>query len=414
MLKKDKKLEHGSSSTLDLQRILGVSYQQVSLSRVKKMTAAVITVVALILFISLSFHSAATSNDDTQIIASPTSPKAEKLSSNPDKRVITTSSSARHNGLTFTQTTKESPRKATSKKLQSNKKKLIQTTKIMNKITTTHRSVIPKDPLQHTKLTTTKTTITSTTTRKPTLATQNLHHTDIVPIPTRTPSKFVLAMNPSIPATVNLNCHSCAVVTNSADLYRSNAGSVIDSSDCVIRLNIAPTFGYEDDVGGKTTVRVVSQDHLGDLLHYVWRDPEEIRSLGYIITYGKYNHLCKNCTFFKLFKKVSGQYLGDKFIRFTETLKTKTHSREEVPLSTQFHAIDIMRDVCRKMRVFGVERNHPCLSDRSYMKNYWHHNKYIRCDGRRQNIVDDIHRYRFEKNIYDEWIDKYDLEFLYP
>lgn len=299
------------------------------------MTAAVITIVAIILFISLSFHSAATANNNTQIIASPTSPKAEKLSSN-DNKNIATSAPPRQDELTSTQITIENPGKATSKKLQENKKQLIPTTKTPNKLTTTHRSFVPKDPLKHTK-TTIKTKTKATiplTTRKPTLTTEVVHHTDIVPIPTRTPSKFVLAMNPSIPATVNLNCHSCAVVTNSADLYRSNAGSVIDSSDCVIRLNVAPTIGYEDDVGGKTTVRVVSQQQLGELLHYVWRDPEEIRSLGYIITYGKHNHLCKNCTFFKLFKKVSGEYLGDKFIRLTETLKTKANRYESAVLLT--------------------------------------------------------------------------------
>ncbi|EDO41349.1 predicted protein, partial [Nematostella vectensis] len=64
-------------------------------------------------------------------------------------------------------------------------------------------------------------------------------------------------MNPRIPIDLNIKCRTCALVTNSADLLGSNAGSVIDSSDCVIRLNTAPTAGFELDVGGKTTVRIV-------------------------------------------------------------------------------------------------------------------------------------------------------------
>lgn len=285
------------------------------------MTAAVITVVAIVLFISLSFHSAATSNDGTQIIASSDTPTGNNLSS--------------------TEITKENPGKATSKKLKSNKKDTIPTSTVKTmRQTSTHRpstikhTVKSPSTLKHTVIshedTTSETTIIPTTdipivTNIQTPNPSILDRTDIVPIPTRTPSDFVLAMNPSIPARINLDCRSCAVVTNSADLYHSNAGSVIDSSECVIRLDTAPTIGHEDDVGGKTTVRVVSQDHLGDLLHHVWHEPDEMNSIRYVITYGQRNNLCPNCTFFKLFKKVSGEYLGDKFIRFTKSIKTNIH-----------------------------------------------------------------------------------------
>ncbi|XP_048849170.1 CMP-N-acetylneuraminate-beta-galactosamide-alpha-2,3-sialyltransferase 1-like isoform X2 [Brienomyrus brachyistius] len=48
-------------------------------------------------------------------------------------------------------------------------------------------------------------------------------------------------------------CRTCAVVGNSGNLKGSSYGARIDSHDFVIRMNHAPTLGYEDDVGSKTT-----------------------------------------------------------------------------------------------------------------------------------------------------------------
>ncbi|CAL8238564.1 unnamed protein product [Lota lota] len=48
-------------------------------------------------------------------------------------------------------------------------------------------------------------------------------------------------------------CRSCAVVGNSGNLKGSYYGRIIDSNDLVIRMNQAPTQGFEDDVGARTT-----------------------------------------------------------------------------------------------------------------------------------------------------------------
>lgn len=46
---------------------------------------------------------------------------------------------------------------------------------------------------------------------------------------------------------------SCSVVGNSGNLLGSGYGEKIDANDWVIRINEAPTEGYETDVGSKTT-----------------------------------------------------------------------------------------------------------------------------------------------------------------
>ncbi|XP_018586318.1 CMP-N-acetylneuraminate-beta-galactosamide-alpha-2,3-sialyltransferase 4-like isoform X4 [Scleropages formosus] len=53
----------------------------------------------------------------------------------------------------------------------------------------------------------------------------------------------------------SLSCRRCVVVGNGHSLKNSSLGSVINQYDVVIRLNNAPTRGYEEDVGNKTTMR---------------------------------------------------------------------------------------------------------------------------------------------------------------
>ncbi|KAL4709155.1 hypothetical protein ACJJTC_008083 [Scirpophaga incertulas] len=52
--------------------------------------------------------------------------------------------------------------------------------------------------------------------------------------------------------------NTCAVVTNAGALLGSRLGEFIDSHDMVIRFNNAPTVNFTDDVGCKTTFRILN------------------------------------------------------------------------------------------------------------------------------------------------------------
>jgi len=67
---------------------------------------------------------------------------------------------------------------------------------------------------------------------------------------------------------------SCALVGNSGVILKSGFGKEIDSHDAVIRINYAPTEGFEADVGSKTTLDFCNKENTGGLIKgtHKWRD----------------------------------------------------------------------------------------------------------------------------------------------
>ncbi|KAF6101253.1 ST3 beta-galactoside alpha-2,3-sialyltransferase 1 [Phyllostomus discolor] len=64
-------------------------------------------------------------------------------------------------------------------------------------------------------------------------------------------------------------CRRCAVVGNSGNLRGSEYGSQIDGHDFVLRMNKAPTAGFEVDVGSKTTHHLMYPESFRELAHNV-------------------------------------------------------------------------------------------------------------------------------------------------
>ncbi|XP_011741194.2 alpha-N-acetylgalactosaminide alpha-2,6-sialyltransferase 5 isoform X2 [Macaca nemestrina] len=65
---------------------------------------------------------------------------------------------------------------------------------------------------------------------------------------------------------LKMHCRDCALVTSSGHLLHSRQGSQIDQTECVIRMNDAPTRGYGRDVGNRTSLRVIAHSSIQRIL----------------------------------------------------------------------------------------------------------------------------------------------------
>nr|XP_021150795.1 alpha-N-acetylgalactosaminide alpha-2,6-sialyltransferase 3 isoform X7 [Columba livia] len=92
---------------------------------------------------------------------------------------------------------------------------------------------------------------------------------------------------------LQLDCDLCAIVSNSGQMAGQKVGAEIDKSSCIWRMNNAPTKGYEEDVGKRTTVRVVSHTSVPLLL----KNPEyffkETNNTVYVI-WGPFRNMRKD------------------------------------------------------------------------------------------------------------------------
>lgn len=74
-------------------------------------------------------------------------------------------------------------------------------------------------------------------------------------------------------------CRHCAIVSSSGQMLGSHLGQAIDKQECVLRMNHAPTAGFEEDVGARSTIRVVSHTSVPLLLKnqpYFFQQSQEI------------------------------------------------------------------------------------------------------------------------------------------
>lgn len=132
---------------------------------------------------------------------------------------------------------------------------------------------------------------------------------------------FVLATNPDTPFELTLKCNTCALVSSSGMLLDSNAGSQIDSADCVFRLNSAPTLDFEEDVGTKTTVRVLSVTGFKSLIRSrdAWQSTlDSFKDLDYMILLGPDGLLCKNCTLTKVYQRFARYLENTELLQVTK------------------------------------------------------------------------------------------------
>uniref|UniRef100_A0A4W5P0D4 CMP-N-acetylneuraminate-beta-galactosamide-alpha-2,3-sialyltransferase 1 n=1 Tax=Hucho hucho TaxID=62062 RepID=A0A4W5P0D4_9TELE len=157
-------------------------------------------------------------------------------------------------------------------------------------------------------------------------------------------------------------CRTCAVVGNSGNLKGSHYGALIDSNDFIIRINMAPTFSYEEDVGSRTTHKVMYPESAIDLdnttrfllipfktLDLQWL-PSAITN-GSKITY----------SYSPLRPKIKVLVLNPVFMKYVHEVWLDYQGKYP---STGFMALILAIHICDEVNVYGFGADND---------GYWHH-----------------------------------------
>ncbi|XP_051811193.1 CMP-N-acetylneuraminate-beta-galactosamide-alpha-2,3-sialyltransferase 1-like [Acanthochromis polyacanthus] len=150
-------------------------------------------------------------------------------------------------------------------------------------------------------------------------------------------------------------CRTCAVVGNSVNLKRSHYGPLIDFHDVVIRMNFGRINGYEEDVGTRTTHRVMYPESAVDLdntTHLVLF-PFKIQDLEWLIMAFTTGFTGKSYAAVK--SKVQANkdlvmVVNPAFMRYVHDIWLD--KKGEYP-STGFMALVLALHICDQVRVFG-------------------------------------------------------------
>ncbi|XP_071802052.1 alpha-N-acetylgalactosaminide alpha-2,6-sialyltransferase 3-like isoform X1 [Asterias amurensis] len=219
---------------------------------------------------------------------------------------------------------------------------------------------------------------------------------------------------------LNLHCAQCAFVSSSGQLLKSGAGYLIDEADCVFRMNNAPASGYEEDVGSRTTVRVIahsSTPHLKKNPKYLVDIPSPTE---YVVGWGPPKALSTTGSgfAFNTLKASAEKYKKTGFFYLTQEQMNKADEIFEaetgVPrmksgthLSTGWFTMLLARNVCDEIHIYGMVNDQYCQNETNKEVPYHYYNTpgLKECDYYKKNEKGkrSVHRFMTEKAIFARW-----------
>ncbi|NXT26808.1 SIA7D sialyltransferase, partial [Syrrhaptes paradoxus] len=252
-------------------------------------------------------------------------------------------------------------------------------------------------------------------------------------------------------------CHRCAVVSSSGQMLGSRLGQAIDGQECVLRMNHAPTAGYEEDVGARSTVRVVSHTSVPlllknqpyffqqsqDTLYIVWGPAKKMNREKMGSTYRALLKVVETYPRLQIYTLTEEKmaYCDDVFQNETGKNRMKSGSF----LSTGWFTMILAMELCEQIRVFGMVSDSYCrcaggvkwvwggpmsppspiptLSSPAREKNHssvpYHYFEKGRLDECKMYLVHERarragHRFITEKAIFSRWAKRKNIVFTHP
>ncbi|KAJ1133595.1 hypothetical protein NDU88_000077 [Pleurodeles waltl] len=206
-------------------------------------------------------------------------------------------------------------------------------------------------------------------------------------------------------------------------------GQEIDSADCVLRMNQAPTRGFEEDVGSKSTVRVVSHTSVPilirnatyffqqapDTLYVIWGPPKVL------------NH--EKGVIYRRLLKVQEMYPSTQVYTLTEAMMArcdqifknetgKDRMKSGSFLSTGWFTMILAMELCEKISVYGMVSESYCRvkNQQSVPYHYFEKGKMTECSMYlvHERAPRGGHRFITEKAVFSRWAKRRNIVFTHP
>lgn len=170
---------------------------------------------------------------------------------------------------------------------------------------------------------------------------------------------------------LNFSCNDCAFVTSAGYLLDSRKGAEIDNHDCVIRTNDSPTKNYRDDVGIKTTVRILGfqgQNEFETRLKNNEIDEGE-QNGTFIVAWGPPRLIGIDKPFTKRLQRWQMEYPDMEFFefinlswvyKFYSNMVKKKVNPDLIWISTGFMGVLLARQFCQSTNIYGMAEKSYC------------------------------------------------------
>ncbi|XP_071847524.1 alpha-N-acetylgalactosaminide alpha-2,6-sialyltransferase 3-like isoform X2 [Apostichopus japonicus] len=231
--------------------------------------------------------------------------------------------------------------------------------------------------------------------------------------------------------TLKKRCKKCALVSSSGQMLGSKLGKEIDSMPCVIRMNASPTEGYEEDVGARTTVRVVcymtSEPLVADSEKLLIQ--ERNKSLEKVLLFGlntpnhkwalnKIESLLVQYPETQFYSLDEVGEMESDLIFEKETGKPKYNTNTW--LSTGWFTMLAALDMCEELHVYGMVHENYCDENPDSTVKYHYFQTWdvpTECgyyNSHENTVYVGGHRFITEKAIFARWARMFNIHFHNP
>ncbi|NP_001303812.1 CMP-N-acetylneuraminate-beta-galactosamide-alpha-2,3-sialyltransferase 2 isoform X1 [Latimeria chalumnae] len=169
------------------------------------------------------------------------------------------------------------------------------------------------------------------------------------------------------------SCRRCAVVGNSGNLHGSGYGKAIDMHDFIMRINQAPTVGFEADVGSRTTHHFMYPESAKNLAPNVSFVLVPFKTLDLLwitsaLSTGEIRFTYAPVKQFLRVDKDKVQIYNPAFFKYIHDKWTEHHGRYP---STGMLVLFFALHVCDEVDVYGFGAD-----SRGNWHHYWENNRY--------------------------------------